>query len=62
VHSYFDVEELKRLAPIQNGGISAKNIAQVCSSYLEFEGKKEDFLSEFTLQPEPVKFLEMQCA
>jgi hypothetical protein len=62
VHSYFDVEELKRLAPIQNGGTSAKNIARVCSNYIEFEGKKEDFLSEFILPDEPVKFLEMQCA
>jgi hypothetical protein len=62
VHSYFDVEELKRLAPIQNGGTSAKNIARVCSSYIEFKGKKEDFLSEFALPEEPVKFLEMQCA
>jgi hypothetical protein len=64
VHSYFDVEELKRLAPIQNGGTSAKNIAQVCKKYIEFDGKKEDFLNGFTLQqePQPVKFLEMQCA
>ncbi len=62
VYSYFDVEELKRLAPIQNGGASAKNIAQVCSNYIEFEGRKEDFLAGFTLQQEPVTFLEMQCA
>jgi hypothetical protein len=62
VRSYFDLEELKRLAPVQNGGMSAKNIASVCSNYIEFEGKKEDFLSQFTLQQEPVQFLEMQCA
>ncbi len=62
VHSYFDVEELKRLAPVQNGGVSAKNIAVVCSSYMEFEGKKEDFLPGFKLPKEPVTFLEMQCA
>jgi len=64
VHSYFDVKDLRRLAPIQNGGASAKNIAQVCSSYVEFKGKKEDFLKDFTLQEqhEPVTFLEMQCA
>lgn len=62
VHSYFNIEELKRLAPIQNGGTSAKNIAQVCSSYMEFKGSKEDFLTEFTLQPEPWEYLEMQYA
>ncbi len=62
VHSYFNIEELKRLAPIQNGGTSAKNIAQVCSSYMEFKGSKEDFLTGFTLQPEPWEYLEMQYA
>jgi len=29
-HSYFDIEELKRLMPIQNGGRSAARIAEVC--------------------------------
>jgi hypothetical protein len=29
VHSYFDVEELRRLAPIQNEGTSADKIARV---------------------------------
>jgi hypothetical protein len=62
VHSYFDVEELKRLAPIQNGGISAKNIAQVCSSYIEFKGKKETFLNEFNRQPEVADYYEVQYA
>jgi hypothetical protein len=62
VHSYFNVDELKRLAPVQNGGISAKNIAQVCSRYLEFKGSKEGFLAGFTLQPEFAKELEVQCA
>jgi len=62
VHSYFDVEELKRLAPIQNGGTSAKSIAQVCRGYIEFKGRKEDFLTEFTLQPEVIEYNEMQCA
>lgn len=35
VYSEFDLEELKRLMPIQNGGISARNIAEVCSSMIE---------------------------
>jgi len=62
VHSYFDLNELKRLAPIQNGGISAKNIAAVCAAYIEFKGKKEDFLSGFRLRTEPVKFRELKYA
>jgi hypothetical protein len=62
VHSYFNIDELKRLAPIQNGGTSAKNIAQVCRSYIEFEGKKEDFLTGFKLQTEYVGEPEVQYA
>jgi hypothetical protein len=35
VHSYFDVEVLRRLAPVQNSGASAQNIATVCRRLLE---------------------------
>jgi hypothetical protein len=34
VHSYFDVEELRRLCPLQNGRTSAKRIASVCRQLL----------------------------
>lgn len=37
VHSYFDIAMLRRLTPIQNGGTSARHIAQVCRSLLESE-------------------------
>lgn len=37
VHSYFDVEQLKRLTPLQNGGASGRNIARVCRAVLEAE-------------------------
>lgn len=30
VYSYFDINELKKLAPIQNGGTSAEKIADIC--------------------------------
>jgi hypothetical protein len=62
VHSYFNLDELIKLSPIQNGGASARNIAQVCCSYIRFKGKKEDFLSQFTLRPEPEFFPEVQYA
>ncbi len=62
VHSYFNVEELKRLAPVQNGGTSAKNIANVCSRYLEYKGNKKDFLKELTAAKAPVLQPEMQYA
>lgn len=35
VHSYFDVEMLRRLTPVQNGGASGSNIAAVCRAVLE---------------------------
>jgi hypothetical protein len=44
VHSYFDVDQLKKLAPIQNGGISATTIAGICRRYIEFKGTKDEFL------------------
>jgi hypothetical protein len=44
VHSYFDVEQLKKLAPVQNGGISSASIADLCRRYIEFTGTKEEFL------------------
>ncbi|MEC4685019.1 MAG: hypothetical protein VST71_04705 [Nitrospirota bacterium] len=34
VYSYFDLDMLRRLLPIQNGGISARRIAEVCRGYL----------------------------
>jgi len=44
VHSYFDVEKLKQLAPVQNGGQSAALIADLCRRYVEFKGGREEFL------------------
>jgi hypothetical protein len=40
VHSWFDVKELKKLTPIQNGGASARNIAAVCRRYALYTGPK----------------------
>jgi hypothetical protein len=34
-HSYFDLGQLRRLMPVQNGGKSASNIATVCRALLE---------------------------
>jgi hypothetical protein len=44
VHSYFDVEKLKELAPMQTGGQSAALIADLCRRYVEFNGRKDEFL------------------
>ncbi len=43
VHSYFDVEKLKSLTPIQTGGKSAAAIAEICRDYLAFGGKKGEY-------------------
>jgi hypothetical protein len=57
VHSYFDLDELKSQAPIQNGGTSAKNIAQVCRDFLNHKGKKEDFIKTYNYVPHETKGL-----
>jgi hypothetical protein len=44
VHSYFNVEKLKQLAPVQNGGQSAVFIADLCRRYVEFKGGRDEFL------------------
>jgi hypothetical protein len=56
VHSYFDLKELKRLNPIQNGGTSAKNIANVCRAFLEYDGPKEDFVKNYKFRPALFKY------
>lgn len=38
-HTYFDLEELKRLVPTQNGGTSARAIADVCRKIFRPEGR-----------------------
>jgi hypothetical protein len=49
VHSYFDLDQLRKLAPIQNGGVSAFRIADVCRQYIEFEGRPAEFLRRYRL-------------
>jgi len=44
VHSWFDLEQLYALAPLQNGGCSARNIARACRQLLEFTGEKGAFV------------------
>jgi len=49
VHSYFDLNELNRLSPLQNGGTSAVIIAELCRSYIEFAGSHQQFLKTYKL-------------
>lgn len=46
VHSLFDVHKLMQLAPIQNDGNSAGNIAMLCRKYLSYHGPRGTFRPE----------------
>jgi hypothetical protein len=50
VHSYFNLEMLKRLQPIQNNGTSAVKIAEIAKAFIEFDGEKEDFVKNYNVQ------------
>lgn len=47
VHSYFDLNQLYRLVPEQNGATSARKIADICRSFMEFEGSGTAFLQSY---------------
>ncbi len=55
VHSYFNIEVLKKQLPIQNEGVSAQNIATLAKEYMDFNGDGVQFLKQFdpntVLQP-----------
>lgn len=47
VHSYFDVKQLEKMTPLQNGGRSAERIADVIRNYVEFDGNGIEFLKQY---------------
>jgi hypothetical protein len=57
VHSWFDVEDLKRKVPIQNNGRSAQNIAGLCRQFIEFEGRGKEFLQQYQAETSAVSTL-----
>jgi len=46
VHSYFKMDELKKLAPIQNNGTSAERIARIGRHFIESPGKSIEQIHE----------------
>jgi len=46
VHSFFDVAELRRLTPVQNGGTSAQRIAEICRRFIDYKGSGIEFLKQ----------------
>lgn len=51
VSSYFDLNELRRLTPIQNGGTSAANIARICRDYITFNSSGKEFVKSYRYEP-----------
>jgi hypothetical protein len=47
VHSYFDKQQLEQLMPVQNGGMSAYNIAYVCRNFIEKNQIRNDFRNPY---------------
>lgn len=62
VHSWFDLDTLKRQVPIQNQGTSALNIAQVCRDFLLFIGPKSDFKTQYSYHPVALPQYELAAA
>lgn len=50
VYSWFDVDELYKLQPLQNGGTSAKTIADICREYARYEGDRNNFIKKYNHQ------------
>jgi hypothetical protein len=50
VHSYFNLEELKRLAPLQNEGTSAAKIAEICRGMLGPQEKIGQVAGQYELE------------
>jgi hypothetical protein len=47
VHSYFNIEVLKKQLPIQNEGTSAMQIAAIAREFVDFNGDGKQFLTQY---------------
>jgi hypothetical protein len=56
--SYFDMDELKQLTPLQNEGTSAMNIAQIIKDFLAFEGEKRAFVKTYNYKATKIDYAE----
>ena len=54
VHSYFNIEVLKKQLPIQNEGTSAFQIATVAREFVDFNGDGKEFIAQYS----PENFLQ----
>lgn len=60
VYSWFDVNKLERLQPVQNGGTSAKAIADLCKAFVHYKGERHKFLSHYLNRPVVIDTPNMQ--
>lgn len=60
VHSYFDMDELRRLVPTQNGGRSAANVANVCRELLGAEPASPSPVPPSPTAPQPTRLADAQ--
>ena len=51
VHSYFPIEQLMERMPLQNGGTSAKKIAEIAEKFLRFQGSGIELLNTMQYKP-----------
>ncbi|MVM36044.1 hypothetical protein GO755_38885 [Spirosoma sp. HMF4905] len=47
VSSYFNLDELRQLTPLQNNGTSAENIARICRDFVAFTGPRKEFVKSY---------------
>ncbi|WP_448701912.1 hypothetical protein ACFGVR_06550 [Mucilaginibacter sp. AW1-3] len=59
VHSYFDKQQLEELEPVQNDGMSASNIADICRNFIECNELTPSYR---TLKPAPSLFSRLKVA
>lgn len=52
VHSYFDIDELYRLCPVDTNGTSAEIIAEIGRQFAAYKGDSKSFLREYRKEPE----------
>jgi len=50
VHSYFNIEVLKKQLPIQNDGTSSQSIAALAKEFVDFNGSGQEFLHQYNLE------------
>jgi hypothetical protein len=62
VHSWFNIDELERLVPVQNEGTSAKTIAALCRNYLNHKGERKSFDPQLALSENMIRESQLELS